>query len=81
METQVVTKWGNSLGLRIPASMAKQAGLAAGMKVTIAFTKGALVIKPELKKKYALDELLEGMTPEQLHAEVDTGKSVGHEIW
>lgn len=81
METQVVTKWGDSLGLRIPASMAKKAGLAAGTKVAIAFIDGALIIKPEHKKKYTLDELLAGMTLEQVHAEVDTGKLVGREVW
>jgi antitoxin MazE len=81
METQVVTKWGNSLGLRIPASMAKQAGLAAGTNVTVTFMDGALIIKPERKKKYTLDELLEGMTPEQVHAEVDMGAPVDYEVW
>lgn len=81
METQVVTKWGNSLGLRIPASVAKQAGLAAGTNVTIAFIDGALIIKPERKKKYTLDELLEGMTREQVPIEVDMGGPVGHEFW
>jgi antitoxin MazE len=81
MKTQVLTKWGNSLGLRIPASMAKQAGLAAGTNVTVTFMDGALIIKPERKKKYTLDELLEGMTPEQVHAEVGMGGPVGHEVW
>lgn len=81
METQVLAKWGNSLGLRIPASMAKQAGLAVGTNVTVAFIDGALVIKPECKKKYTLDELLEEMTPEQVYAEVDMGAPVGHEVW
>jgi antitoxin MazE len=81
METQVLGKWGNSLGLRIPASMAKQAGLAVGTNVTVAFIDGALIIKPARKKKYTLDELLEEMTPEQVYAEVDMGVPVGHEVW
>jgi antitoxin MazE len=81
MKTQVVAKWGNSLGIRIPIQIAKQVNLKEGTGVIFTVLEGSLVIKPERRKKYTLDELLEGMTPENVHEEVEMGKPVGNEIW
>ncbi|KAM3090387.1 AbrB/MazE/SpoVT family DNA-binding domain-containing protein [Phormidesmis sp. 146-35] len=81
MAMQVVAKWGNSLGVRIPMAIAKQIDLKEGTSVTFAVVEGSLVIKPEPRKKYTLDELLEGMTLENVHEEVDLGQPVGNEIW
>jgi len=33
------------------------------------------------KPRYALDELLDQMTPENVHGEIDSGPPVGREIW
>ena len=33
------------------------------------------------RRKYTLAELLEGVTPENVHAEVDFGRPVGKEVW
>ncbi len=80
-QTQVVTKWGNSLGVRIPSGLAKQIELTEGMQVGISVVDGRLVIQPEYRKKYTLDELLDGMTAENCHSEVDLGEPVGNESW
>jgi antitoxin MazE len=42
---------------------------------------GNLTIKPKRQKQYSLAELVAGITPENRHAEIDTGVSVGEEIW
>jgi antitoxin component of MazEF toxin-antitoxin module len=34
-----------------------------------------------VSRKYTLAQLLAGVTPENIHAEVDTGSSVGGEAW
>ncbi|MGV0027090.1 AbrB/MazE/SpoVT family DNA-binding domain-containing protein [Phormidesmis priestleyi] len=81
MSTQIVAKWGNSLGIRIPIAIAKQVNLEEGTSVTFTVVEGSLVIKPERRKKYTLDELLEGMTLENVHEEVDLGAPIGNEIW
>jgi antitoxin MazE len=81
MKTQVVAKWGNSLGIRIPMPIANQINLKEGTGVNFTVVEGNLVIKPERRKKYTLDELLEGMTSENLHGEVDMGQPVGNEVW
>ncbi len=80
-QLQVVTKWGNSLGVRIPSVLAKQIELTEGMQVGISVVDGKLVIAPENRKKYTLEELLDGMTPDRCHSEVEMGAPVGNEIW
>ena len=42
---------------------------------------GALVLARLPEQEPTLDELLERVTPENLHGEWDTGKSVGRETW
>jgi len=81
MKTQIVTKWGNSLGIRISRAIAQQVNVEEGTPVTLTIVDGSLVIKPEQPKQYTLDELLEGMEPENFHREIDMGQAVGHEIW
>jgi antitoxin component of MazEF toxin-antitoxin module len=34
-----------------------------------------------VSRKYTLAQLIAGVTPENIHAEVDTGPSVGGEAW
>ena len=75
-----VAKWGNSLGIRIPAPIAKQAHLEAGTNITFTVVENSLVIRPK-RNKYTLDELLEGMTQDNVHSEIDMGSAVGNEVW
>ncbi|WP_341525969.1 AbrB/MazE/SpoVT family DNA-binding domain-containing protein [Nostoc sp. UHCC 0302] len=77
-----VAKWGNSLAVRIPQNLAKEINLAEGSEVDISVVDGNLVVKPrERRKRYSLDELVKGITSENLHAEVDSGLAVGKEVW
>lgn len=78
----VVSKWGNSLAVRIPKAIAEQLKLQEGSEISIDVVEHNIIIKPTKKrKKYTLDELLEGMTPEHFHPETDTGLAVGNEQW
>ena len=65
-----VQKWGNSLGIRIRKSIADQLELKENSEVDITIKDKTLVISP-CKKKYTLSSLLEGVTPENLHGEID----------
>ncbi len=76
-----VAKWGNSLAIRIPQQLAKEIGLIDGAEVEIVAIDGNLTIKPRRQKQYSLEELIAGITPENRHAEIDTGVSVGAEVW
>ena len=42
---------------------------------------GTLRIKPKRRKRYSLEELVEGITPENRHDEIDPGIAVGNEAW
>ncbi len=76
-----VAKWGNSLAVRIPQHLAKEIGLSDGAEVEIGLSDGNLTIKPRKQKQYSLDELIAGITPTNRHREIDTGISVGEEVW
>lgn len=74
-----VKKWGNSASVRIPAAIMEAVHLRLDDVVEIREEGGAIVIEPVRPKGYDLAELLAGITPENLHAEVDFGGSVGQE--
>ena len=80
MQTRI-QKWGNSLGLRIPKAFAEQAGVEAGSAVDLSLEDGELIIRPTRGPKYDLAALLRGVTDDNVHAEVETGPSVGGEVW
>lgn len=75
------SKWGNSVALRIPAAFAKELDVSEGKAAEIQVRDGSLVVTPVAGPVYTLDELLDGMTPENMYAEIDTGKPVGNEVW
>jgi antitoxin MazE len=76
-----IQKWGNSLAVRIPKAFADEAKLAESSLVELTLVDGNLVISPARKTKWTLDELLAGITDENLHDEVDFGPPVGKEVW
>ncbi|GBQ27456.1 transcriptional regulator AbrB [Gluconacetobacter azotocaptans DSM 13594] len=75
----VVKKWGNSASIRIPASVMAAAGLKLDQPVDVREESGRVIIEPVSNMEYDLTELLSGITPENLHAEVDFGAPVGKE--
>jgi antitoxin MazE len=80
MKTRV-QKWGNSLALRIPKSFAEEVGLRANADVELSLRGGALVVKPVVPRPPTLEELLRGVTDENVPGEWDTGPAAGKEAW
>jgi len=76
-----VQRWGNSLAVRIPKTFAEEVGLADDSAVEMRLVKGGLVIEPAPAWGVSLDELLDGVTDENLHDEVDWGPAQGREVW
>ena len=75
-------KWGNSLAVRIPAPLARQLNLTENTPVECAVLDGSLVISPVIgTRPYSLDQLLDRVTPENLHGETAVGAPAGREIW
>ena len=80
MKTRV-QKWGNSLALRIPKSFAVEAGLRANAAVELSLVEGTLVVQAVDPQDLTLDELLRGVTDDNLPRDWDTGPAVGKEVW
>ena len=77
----VLARWGNSLGLRLPRAVVGEAGLNLGDAVSIEATPDAIVIrKAHRRPRYALEELLDQVTPENAHQAEDWGGPVGREL-
>ena len=76
-----IQKWGNSLAVRIPKTLATEARLAQEAIVELAVAKGKLIIEPIKTKKYKLEELVSRITDENTHKEDIWGPAVGREVW
>ena len=77
MQVQV-SKWGNSLGLRVPREIAARVGLREGARVEID-ARGRTIVVTVDRPVYELGELLEDMTPEAMHEAFDWGEDLGRE--
>jgi antitoxin MazE len=76
-----VKKWGNSAAVRIPAIVLEAAQLEIDEEVDIGEEAGRIVIKPVREKKYKLDDLLKGITKDNLHKDIGFGRPEGKEVW
>ena len=77
MQVQL-SKWGNSLGLRLPRALAEQIGVSEGQKVNIVADGPRLIIEP-VPAAFSLDDLLANMTPEAMRDAFDWGEDAGRE--
>jgi antitoxin MazE len=78
---QTISKWGNSLAVRIPASDAESIGLSDGSAVEIKIKAGSLIVSPARKRRYDLKELVDRITRDNRHELGDWGLPVGKEVW
>lgn len=76
-----VKKWGNSASVRIPAPIMDAAKLQVDATVDVREEGGRIVIEPIKEVDYDLDALVAGITPTNLHSEVDFGPAVGKEAF
>jgi antitoxin MazE len=76
-----ISKWGNSLAVRIPLAVARQASLGEGDSVALALDgDGGIVLRPT-RRRYALADLVARITPRNRHRETDWGRPKGKESW
>ena len=72
-----VSKWGNSLGVRIPREVAEQMGLHAGSRVDVAL-EGSRIVISRPRPRYRLADLLADVTPD-IRDSFDWGPERGRE--
>lgn len=68
-----VAKWGNSLGVRVPRDVAARVGLTEGARVDIEASADNSIVITRSRRRFTLEELLAGMTPERQHRLEDDG--------
>ena len=74
-----ISRWGNSLALRLPRHLTEEARLSEGACVEIEIKDGSILVTPT-RKKFSLAELLAG-EPVRQPVEQDWGKPKGEETW
>jgi len=72
-----IARWGNNLALRIPRPMADTLHLVEGQSVELSVDADRLVVRP--RARYQLDDLLAGITPENLPDASFDDRPVGEE--
>jgi len=76
-----VRRWGNSASIRIPAPVMAAAALSLDQTVEVRAEGGRIIVEPVRAPVYDLDDLLDRMTPDTFHDDVDFGPPEGSEVW
>jgi antitoxin MazE len=76
-----VQKWGNSLAVRIPKAFAAEIGLEQDTPVELTLKDGTLVLRPTAHAAYKLDDLVDRVSENNVHREIDYGEPAGDELW
>jgi antitoxin MazE len=74
-----IQKWGNTLALRIPEPFAAESNLHEDSPVEVSVRSGKLVVVAIEEPQLSLEELVAQITPENRHAEIETGPAVCNE--
>ena len=74
-----ISKWGNSVDLRLQKSITDDLKVYEGDILNIQIKENKLVAEP-IRKKYSLKELLQNTNNSNIHSETSTAIAVGNEI-
>ena len=78
--SSTVQKWGNSLAIRIPATLARQAHFVVGQPVEIYLDNLGVVVHREGPPKLSLEQRVALFDTEKHGGEVLTSASLGAEL-
>lgn len=76
-----IKQWGNNLGVRLPAAVARAAHLRADQRVRVSVEDGLIVIHPADETSLTLEQRLARFDPERHGGEVMVSEPVGAERW
>ncbi len=79
--TQVIRKWGNNLGVRLPAAIAREAGFQSGREVRLRVEDGRVIVEPLPATNLSLEDRLRLFNPLRHGGEVMADARVGAEQW
>ena len=72
-------QWGKGMGVCIPKTLAAEVGLRDDSPIELRLDGATIVIEPCVHLP-RLGDLLEGIRPDNVHREVDTGPASGDEV-
>ncbi len=79
--TQSLQKWGNSAGVRLPQKIIKAAKLSLNQELIVSLNGNSIMLTPlQPNNDLTLEKMLIGVTPENVHREINLGADVGAEI-
>jgi antitoxin MazE len=76
-----VKRWGNNLGVRLPAAVAKAAHLRVDQRVRVSVEGGRVVITPVAGAELSLEDRLALFDPGRHGGEAMSSERVGVERW
>ena len=76
-----IKQWGNSLGVRLPASVAREAHLRVDQRVRISVESGQVIITPVIDAPLTLEQRLARFDPARHGGEVMASQAIGAERW
>jgi antitoxin MazE len=76
----VIKKSGNSPALRLSPAIMKSAHLSLDQLVSVKVQRGRIVIEPIVKNEYSLEELISGISDDNIHREMSFGRTIGEEM-
>jgi antitoxin MazE len=75
-----IQRWGNSLAVRIPNTIAKDLHISQGSQIELKQLDDKIIIAPK-QDKPNLKAMLARITKSNRHPEINTHKVVGNENW
>ena len=78
---QTVQEWGNGLGVRITAPVAKAARFARGLPITVEVVEGGVLVRAAGKPKLTLAQKLKAFDPKVHGGVAMAGGRVGREVF
>jgi len=74
-----VQQWGNNLALCIPKAFVAKTYLENQSVVDMSLNGGQIIIA--IEPQLTLDDLLAGISDDNIHGEINTGPAMGKEVW
>jgi antitoxin MazE len=76
-----IKHWGNNLGVRLPAAVAREAKFHADQRVRVSVEAGRVIISPVADAPLTLDQRLTRFDPARHGGEVMASTPLGAEGW
>ena len=73
-----VSKWGRSIGIRIPHDIAEHSNIKPGQELDISLVRGEIRVKIP---RFTDSKLIAQITPINRHTEMHWGTPRGKEVW